>query len=276
MTTLPDLSHLADTHTGGTLLLDEVLGVVTDAITSTPRSRQRAIGPSEIGTECTRRLAYKLAGVPGRDRPGWKPTVGTAVHAWLADAFAAANSGRDRARWLVETRVDVGTIGGQPVVGSADLYDIATGTVVDHKIVGAASLRAKRVAGHPGRQYATQGQLYGRGFTRRGLPVTAVAILALPQNGELSEAWWWSEPYDEAAAVDALGRADGVASLVAAGGAAAAAALPTADAWCAYCPWFTPGAADLTTGCPGHAGRTTRTEAFAGIATPTNESESAA
>lgn len=248
---LPDLSHLAAEHTGGQLLLGEVLDVVTDALANSPRSRQAQIGPSEIGTECTRRLAYKLAGVTGRDRPGWKPAVGTFVHAGLADIFTEANRGRP-ARWLVETRVDVGTIGGQPVVGSADLFDVATGTVIDHKIVGTASLRAKRVAGHPGQQYAAQAMLYGRGFARRGLPVTAVAILALPQNGELSEAWWWTQPYDEQVAVAALARADVVASLVAAGGAAAAAALPTADSWCSWCSYYQPGASDLTKACPGH------------------------
>jgi hypothetical protein len=28
--------------------------------------------------------------------------------------------------------------------------------------------------------------------------------------------------------------------------------LPTADAHCAWCPWFLPGSADPSKGCPGH------------------------
>lgn len=252
--TLADLSHLGNLHTGGTLLPGELLDIITDAITNNPRSRQIAIGPSELGTPCPRRLAYRMAGTSKvNDRPGWKPTVGTAVHAHLADIFTAAGGGRDRSRWLVETRVSVGEVGGQEVVGSADLFDIITGTVIDFKIVGTASLRAKKATNDPGRQYQTQLHLYGAGFARRGLPVNRVAILALPQNGELGEHWWWAEPYDAQVAADALARADTIAALVAAGGLAAAAALPTADAFCTYCPWYRPGSTDLTQACPGHA-----------------------
>lgn len=251
--TLVDLSHLATSHTGGTLLPGEVLDVVTDAITNNPRSLQTAIGPSELGTPCPRRLAYRMAAVDKvNDKPGWKPTVGTFVHTGLADMFTEANRGRHPARWLVETRVSVGEVAGTEVIGSADLYDIATGTVIDFKVVGTASLRAKKAAGHPGQQYETQLMLYGRGFTRRGLPVNNVAILALPQNGELRENWWWTAPYDEQVAVDALTRATTVADLVAAGGAGAAALLPTADAFCSYCPWHLPAATELTQACPGH------------------------
>lgn len=275
MTDLPDLGHLADLHTGGELLLGEVVDVIAHAVANTPRSLQTTVGPSELGTECVRRLAYRMAGVPKTNdsRVAWKPAVGTAVHAALEDMFTAANAGQERARWLVETRVDVGEVAGVPVTGSADLYDLVTGTVVDFKVVGTASLRAKRAAGHPGRQYATQLHLYGRGFRRRGLPVTSVAILAVPQNGELHEAWWWTEEYDEQVAVDALTRATTVAGLVAAAGPAAAAGLPTADAWCAFCPWHLPAAdpGDLDSGCPGHAGRQQRREAFAGIVPPANQ-----
>jgi hypothetical protein len=62
--------------------------------------------------------------------------------------------------------------------------------------------------------------------------VDRVAMLALPQNGEFSEAVWWSEPYSEQVALDALHRADAIATLVHAAGASAAAVPPTADAFC--------------------------------------------
>lgn len=274
MTTLPDLSGLPPVpqQRGGApgLLADELLHTIRQQIRSHPRSQQAAVGPSEVGTDCTRRLAYKLAGVPqvNAHDDAWKPTVGTAVHTWLADSFTEANAGQAAARWLVELRVDVGEAGGRAVVGSVDLYDRVTATCIDWKVVGAASLKAKKAAGHPGRQYATQLHLYARGLVRRGLPVDTVMLVALPQNADLNASWTWHQPYDEQVAVDALARLDTVAGLVATGGAAAAAVLPTADAWCSFCPWFAPAATDLTSGCPGHAGRQQRRESFAGLIPP--------
>src|SRR5690606_36102890 len=44
--------------------VDEMRAVLTALDASRPRSRQTALGPSELGTPCQRQLAYKLAGVP--------------------------------------------------------------------------------------------------------------------------------------------------------------------------------------------------------------------
>ncbi|MBW3627716.1 MAG: hypothetical protein KY464_00330 [Gemmatimonadetes bacterium] len=53
-------------------------------------------------------------------------------------------------------------------------------------------------------------------------------------------------------ALDVLQRADSVAALTAQIGPAALPVLPTADAWCSYCPWFLPASTDVTACCPGH------------------------
>ena len=45
-------------------MIDELRDVVRAHESSRPRSKQRAIGPSEAGTTCSRRLAYRLAGFP--------------------------------------------------------------------------------------------------------------------------------------------------------------------------------------------------------------------
>lgn len=209
------------------LLRDEMRHQIDEAIRNQPRSLQRRIGPSELGIECVRCLARKLAGRPEADADTpWRPFVGTAVHAALADVFTQANAGLDTVRWLVEHRVDVGEVAGEAITGSADLYDRVTATVVDYKVVGPSSLRRYRAAG-PSEVYQTQAHLYGRGFTRRGAPVDTVAIWFLPSNGELSEAHWWAEPYDEQIAVAALTRADTIAGLIATAGAdAVIASLP--------------------------------------------------
>ena len=58
-----------------------VYGMIRHAIAHHPRSLQKRIGPSEVGTPCDRRIGYKLLGHTENERgDAWKPTVGTAVH----------------------------------------------------------------------------------------------------------------------------------------------------------------------------------------------------
>lgn len=220
------------------------------------RSRQRKIGPSEIGHPCDRRLGYRSLGVDKiNDRPGWRPTVGTAVHEWLAHAMLSANktwretSGVDTPRYLVESKVEVG----DEITGSCDLYDRVTATLVDWKVVATSTIRDAKANG-PSEQYRIQAHLYGRGWTRRGLDVEAVGIFFLPSSGELHEGHLWTEPYDEQVALDALDRLRRTTALTATFGAKALPVLSTDGAiprLCRYCPWFLPAATDPTEACPG-------------------------
>lgn len=248
--------------TDPSLLFDELLFVISQTIDAHPRSQQTRIGPSEIGTPCTRRLGHKLAGTP-EARPSdspWKPTVGTAIHAWLEEAFRGENGrwrrneGQDVTRWLVEHKVRVGQIAGDDIDGNTDLYDRVTATVIDWKTCGPSRLKHYRRNG-PGPQYRVQAHLYGRGWVARNAPVDRVMIVFLPRNGELRDAFHWSEPYDEQVALDALKRANDVANTVQALGSAAFALLPTDPTDCTFCPWWQPGATDLSTACPGDSTR---------------------
>lgn len=68
----------------------DIAKIITDAGTWTPRAKQASIGPSEIGHECLRRLAYKLIDIPKVNEGSggnWVAQVGTAIHAHLADIF---------------------------------------------------------------------------------------------------------------------------------------------------------------------------------------------
>lgn len=242
------------------LLLDELLHTIRAAIADQPRSRQTRIGPSELGIPCDRWMSHKLAGTPEvntRHAP-WLPTIGTAIHAWIEDVFSAANlpaiQAGQRPRWLLETEVSVGTVAGQDITGHCDLYDTVTATSVDWKTVGPTRLKAYQRHG-PGGQYRAQGHLYGRGWQRKGYPVDTVAIAFLPRNAELEQTVWWSEPYDEQVAVAALARAEVIGMTNVALGAAAPAAMATADSNCGYCPYFQIDATDLTRACPGDPAR---------------------
>ncbi|GGS84842.1 hypothetical protein GCM10010156_49330 [Planobispora rosea] len=236
----------------------EVIGdleaALKHAITHQPRSLQQRLGPSEIGSECDRQLGYRLAGVP-RVNPylPWLAYIGTAMHAQLAGDL----SGRvlpNGARVLVEQKVGVGRIGNDDIDGTSDIYigaaDGRTGIVFDWKLVGKTPLQYYRVHG-PGPRYRVQVHTYGYGFRRRGLPVTDVGIGFLPRSQEFVHRHWWYEPYDEQIALNAIKRADAIATAITTAGPALLPLLRTAEAECAYCPWFRPGSRDLTRSCPG-------------------------
>lgn len=250
-------AHLTMPESSPDLLKAELLHIITDAIVNAPRSQQVAIGPSEVGHDCPRRIGYKLLNTPEKEgEPNWKATVGTAVHAWLEDVFNKDNENQvirseGFTRWIIEAKVVPGAILGDDIPGHCDLFDRVTGTVVDWKTCGPTQLKKYKSQG-PGQQYRFQAHLYGRGWQRRGQDVRRVAVMFLPRNGELRDAYFWSEPYDEQVAVNALQRADGIALAARALGTNALAILDTADAFCTLCPFYTARSTDLIVGCPGH------------------------
>jgi hypothetical protein len=227
----------------------ELAHVIRTAIDTAPRSQQTALGPSELGDPCARRIGHKIIGSPQRAQaPNWKATVGTAVHSWLAAAFDADNLAEAFAlgseRWLVETRVDVGEAAGQMVSGTVDLYDRITATVIDWKTCGPSMLDHYKHGG-PGDTYRAQVNLYGLGLSRLGLPVETVMIVFLPRQGELADAYTWHEAYDPELAATTLERYAGIHYLVDVLGDAAPDVLPMAPAWCLRCPFY-------GGPCPGH------------------------
>jgi hypothetical protein len=232
----------------------ELIGTITEAMAAHPRSQQKRIGPSEMGTPCQRKLAYKLGLVEPvtRDTAGWRARVGTAVHADLAGIFAEKNAALGIERYVMEMEVGIGLVGEDEITGSIDLYDHQTASVVDWKVPGITSL--KRVKAHgPGPLYEGQVQIYGLGVENAGLPVDRVHIAFLPQSGDLPDAFLWSAPYDRDRALALLKRSDDLAKIGAQLGwpMVAGIATPTAD-YCQYCPWFALTNPDPAAGrCPG-------------------------
>jgi DNA (cytosine-5)-methyltransferase 1 len=185
----------------------ELIDIIEKAIHNHPRSKQTLIGPSEIGTECLRCLAKKLLGIPQTRDAAWLPQVGTAVHSWLDDVFTDCDCG-----WHPERRVIVGIIGNRLIGGTCDLN--GKGTVVDHKIVGAETLKKLKKFG-PKPEYRVQDHMYGRGYELLGEQVTDVSLLFLPRNSPtLADSMFWTEPYDRDIALRALERAEKVYRFV--------------------------------------------------------------
>lgn len=225
---------------------------ILDQANLAPRSQQRALGPSEYGENCARKLAYRLMDEDktNTDSDPWASILGTAGHAWLAEALEADNERSGELRWLIERRLEI-----RPgLEGSCDAYDVRRHAVVDHKIVGPAKLREYKVSG-PSAQYRKQVHIYGKGYARLGLPVQEVAIAFYPRAGQLSGMHVWSEPFDEAIADEAITRVDTLLQVIVElqvdDHPEHYKAIPRSPGRnCLYCPWMRPGP-DTGAACPG-------------------------
>ncbi len=228
----------------------EIKKMIAREAANAPRSAQKAIGPSEIGVDCDRRLGYKLLDWPTVNTGGDKATqIGRAVHGLLEQAYIYGDA--DPGRYLVEHRVTVR--GG--ITGSADLYDRKWGTVLDWKVVGDSMLAKYRRHG-PSNQYRIQAHLYGLGFKNMNEKPERVAIVFLPRAATLESMHVWTEEWDERVALDALERLDMVLDLI---GLLRVEQRP--ERWaqvpaqpgdgCMFCPWFQPYSTDPAVGCPG-------------------------
>lgn len=175
----------------------ELRRVVVEHAARAPRSLQLHLGPSELGVVCDRQVAGKMAGLPSTNHvmDPWPSVVGTAIHAWLAEAFTADNARHNLLRWVAEQRVTPHD--NHP--GTADLYDAVEQTVVDHKCLAESSMAKIRAAGGPPRHYVVQLLLYGLGYRRLGLPVRRVALAAYPrQASSLDGLYVWEREYSPA------------------------------------------------------------------------------
>jgi len=200
------------------LVPTQLRAILEAAMINAPRSLQKRIGPSELGIECGRCLAHKLAGTPERPEAAWLPQIGSAVHAWCEEVFLSHEFTRAAlgmsGRYLPENRVTVGTVGGVQISGSTDVLDIASGTVVDWKVVGTTTLKAAKAHG-ASLQYQRQAHLYGKGWEDAGYQVRSVLIYFLPRNAmTLGDAYPWQTNYDRAIAEETLVRADDIADAI--------------------------------------------------------------
>ena len=195
---------------------NDVMNVIRTTILNHPRSKQKRIGPSEIGTPCDHCLAAKLAGWEQHEQGiPWTTTKGTAIHAWLEHTFNQADVDRPeyaarghKRRWVTEEPVTVGRIGDTDITGSTDLLDVEAARTWDWKFVGTSSLRKYKAQG-PSQVYRVQQQLYAHGWNAAGIPVRTVSICFLPaQSAKFSDTHIWSEPYQPHIAEEALARAN--------------------------------------------------------------------
>ena len=231
-------------------LADRIATVIRSKSENAPRSKQTAIGPSEVGQECVRRTSYKLMGwdKTNTTTDPWAAINGTAIHAYLAEAFQA-----DKGNWLIEHSVTIR----QGLSGSVDLFDVDNGIVIDHKCVGATSMKRAKEQG-PTRQQLVQMNLYGFGLERAGHTVSKIALAFYPFGGLLSSMYVWLGDYDRSIAEEALSRLDATKELLAMLDVEEhpdrwSLIPPTTSYLCSWCPYHKPFSTDLTVGCPGES-----------------------
>ncbi|UGU31380.1 hypothetical protein LT350_33710 [Mycolicibacterium smegmatis] len=240
-------------------LLGDLKALIRNHDASRPRSKQKTLGPSEVGHPCTRKLAQGLMQIDRINPAGdvLPSYVGTAVHAQLEQAVAVDNGrivadhlidptsrctwldGKPIGRWISERRVTI-----RPdLSGSCDLFDTWNHTVLDLKVPGVSKMTEYRRNG-PSEVYRRQAHLYGRGYRNAGFQVDRVGIWFLPRAGQLSTSHLWTEPYDDALVDETLARIDNAIVLIhdfdVENHPERWAWFPKTVEACTYCPFFTP------------------------------------
>lgn len=236
----------------GIELLSDLTDVIKWTDNNSARSMQTTIGPSELGSSCDRKIAYRLAGTP--EANWWSDPlpaiVGTAVHTWLESAVKQFQSVHYMDRWVTEITVQPDPL----VKGHCDLYDKKLGAVIDWKTVSPTKLKAWKSDGPP-EHYKDQVNLYGRGLINAGFTVNKVCLVAVPRSGWLRDMQVWIEDYEPERAQAVLDRMYGIANLMIKAGDDLSfediEAKPSGE--CAFCPWYKGGQGKANmSGCPGN------------------------
>ena len=191
------------------------------------RSKQRRIGPSEIGG-CRRRVWHRLQGTtvtnPGTFRLA--SSLGTAIHSWIETHLA----GNDR--FILETAVER-----DGIRGHVDCFDTERNEVVDWK-----TIKLSGIPYFPKKQQRWQVQIYGWLMSQHR-PVDSVCLVGIPRDGTDRDIVTHVEAYDESIASEALAWLADVEARV---------DPPRPEmkrGFCRdYCPWFDP---TEVVGCPG-------------------------
>lgn len=233
-------------------LASSIATVIQYRSSNSLRSRQKALGISEVGEPCVRKLAYKLLDTPkvAAESDPWPSIQGTAIHAWLAEAFERYNT-KGAERFLIEFKVKVT----DEIQGTCDLFDIADKMIIDHKCMGAASMKARKAGGMTATQ-RVQVNLYAYGAKLLGYEVEKVALACYPLGGRLDGLHTIIEDYNEELALSAIERLDdiklAITSLDLLNNPFNWNSVPSEPSYsCIYCPFYLPGSTDLSVGCPG-------------------------
>lgn len=219
--------------------------IIVDHDAARPRSRQTAVGPSDLSSPCDRKLLYQILGTPPVV-PGdvnLKAWVGTAVHS----AFEQILTKHDD--WLSEQKLSITVAKGLKLVGHLDAYHKPTYTVLDFKTTG-PSAHDKYRRQSPQR-YLDQVAIYGLLAVLSGrMRVDYTGLVYVPRNGDLRDIHVDVHPWDQDRADAAITRYERL-HIAAGAGPQVIDLVNTADD-CTFCGWWNVNAWADGVGCPGH------------------------
>lgn len=154
----------------------------------TERSRQRAIGPSEIG-DCRRKVWHRIQNTPvtNPDTFTLAASMGTWIHAGIEGKLAGSD------RYLLESKVER-----DGIRGTVDCFDTQQRMVVDWK-----TIKLSGIPYFPKRQQRWQVQIYGWLMSQEH-QVDAVCLVGLPRDGTDADIVTHVEAYDERIVQEAL------------------------------------------------------------------------
>ena len=195
-----------------------LLSVLHEKDASKSRSKQKQVGPSEIGG-CRRKVWYRLNDQPETNDNLSKlaAIMGTAIHAEIEKAIESVDPNGEK--YKVELEVEYGDI-----KAHVDLFVPETGDVIDWKTV-----KVKNLSYFPSNQQRWQVQVYGYLLAKNGYAVNRVSLCAIARDGDERDVKVHTEDYDESIALEALG-------WLAAVKEAAEAPAPEKDA--SYCQFY--------------------------------------
>jgi hypothetical protein len=222
------------------LVLAEALRdrIITFAATE-PRSLQAAVGFSELGQACDRRLAYRARRTPAVHHPDpLAALTGTGLHHVLAEGFARLDE--HVGRYLIEQRCSY-----RGVPGTVDLYDRRLRTVIDWKTSTVRNIGRIRREG-PGTAQRIQIHGYAAALSEAGHDVAHVALVWLPRDGGLEDMHVHREAFDRSVIDAAIDRFHLIAgephpSMVA----------TSPSPLCKWCPFYDPTSTDPNHSCRG-------------------------
>jgi hypothetical protein len=217
--------------------------LILDAALSTPRSLQARLGPSEIGSLCSRRVAYRLAGTPYVNIPD--PTaamIGTGFHSGIADGIERLYGNTQR--FLTEVAVEY-----RGVRGSADLFDRYKHRLTDWKTTRLKVVRRYRREGVP-LNSRVQLNIYAAGLAAAGETVTDLVLCYVPIDGTLADIEAFVLRPDQRLADEYIDRYYAIKQRLD-NGASPADIDAQPSPLCAWCPSYQPATSNLETACPG-------------------------
>lgn len=223
----------------------EIKQAFTDYSHNRPRSLQKTLGPSEIGSLCKRQLAFGVTAPTmgkGTNVYGdvWRSHVGTALHKEDELVLKFVNEQAGETIWIPEARVK----GHDEHPGTCDAFHVPTNTVVDWKHPGKFMFDHYRKEG-PSWKYRIQTHIYGKGYARFGFPVKYVALMFISPASDLHHGFLWMEEFRPVIADLALANLDEIkakcADLDVVNHPERFAEFPiTPSDDCRFCNWFSP------------------------------------